>query len=1167
MTLLSQLFGGGSAVIGDIKQVLTGNSRQTIQSNTAVDTGGGVWVRANATYQQSSFPELFAKIGYVNATIGITKTMTTAIGALTGSIGYSPDDDLYVMGMGSATLAISNSAMQTFVYKSMSPGYGPTYIAYGGDGGNQRFIIASSSGSGATIPFYPANQTFGTACTSNPGVFGVISANANTFLTWNNSGVRISTNSGAAWGPAAQPNTPIISDVVWGNVGSPNGTYIITGGYGAQAWVETSTDGINWSGIFSLEDYARSARHFALGTANIYIATFNSGNTQAGGNTYTSRVFTSTDARRWEYRGVLPYAPTSNNATSGGGVGRSYISAVGNGANTLIASTDWYHQSQQIVFNYAIFGGHTFGCHQWWNFDHGWDHHCGDHGIHQPATDYQHNLTDTKFNRIYSANATTTNTVSANLYGAFANAAPAHNANVIMAFGYGYANNATYYAYGTNAGWVGTSTDGLNFSDRGSVAGGNTIQAIIYGTANSTNTFMFLGTGGSIVTSQNLVTYTTRTTAYAKDTYGWGSGAFGNANGTLLYILGGNTGNVLISNDGVNFSGTNTTANIYGVAFGNSTFVAALPNGVAKYSKDSIYWSNTGSIVGAANDLYAVASDGVKFVYTAQGGRAGYLYDVTGTWTNCTITTANDHYGLTYGNNVWVMGGRSGSLFTSTDGITWTYRTSNTSNTILTTFYANNTYFYGGVNVIGTSTDAITWVARSANARISAFAYDNVANVYVYGAQGFYGRSTDGITWSQIYTGSRINSNISAANTTYTGQINDIIAANISGNIVLVAVGPGGFVETSNNGGNTWALQNSKTDSDFTSISYGNNRYLTVGSNGVVKISPNGVLWSGHASNANVFSIAYYQNNVNTFILVGAARYSNTMNANMAYTDFANSNANISFILETSNDGIYWTTRQWKTPLPPGYAVGGNTTAAIMDINHSSLQNPILPSPYNNSHNSSFRISVSNNIIDWTGVGISSTVGNTHKVAAASAARIPVISFANGRFFATSNNGIVASSNDGIYWTSTNVNTQFANPIYSTVPVGNFYKMRYHAATQTYILPHDNGAMLTSKDLVTWTMRPSGGFGTSNPVDTSGPLIAAVSGNYTVVYANNANNLVSSYYDATTEFYVPGFSTLGGVYTTSPQGWQVGPNYGALTLQTQTIGDNPELIWYVKAKT
>jgi hypothetical protein len=1251
MTLLTAMMGGGTSgggggggdsSIGDIKQVMTGNVRQVLQSNTITDSGGGTWIRAGQVYQQSSYPQLFSRIGYVNATVGLTKT--TQYGGLIGgqSVAYSPDDDLYVFGLwgpsggyNAGSIMLANSSMQNFVYKSVAATNYTYRIAYGGDGGNGRFILATNVG---VYPFYPSNQTIGSVVSIGDQL-GIIAANANTFLAWNSSGggMQISRTSGATWSAVLSNTgyTAVPSDVVWGNVGGANGSYILAA---TPAWVETSTDGVSWTGIQTAVAN-RVQNKFALGTANIYLASFYDA---SGSNTYAPEVYSSTDGRYWQYRGVAATA----NSNSAFGAGAVRVTAIANGANTMIAKTDFFQIVTDTSYSYPTY---TYGC-----FHHHNDsHHHHTHDCHVTfagyATAYNRAYSNTKYNRIYTANAAVTNTTGSNLF-AVSNAAPfAHNSHIINAIAYGYTNTANFYLYGTDAGAAATSQDGLNWTVVGTVASGQGINTIVYGTANSTNTFILAGTSGTIrtTTDANINTYVTRTTAYALDTPGWGYSAYGNANGTLTYMLGGVSGNLIISRNGIQFSGMNTLANVNGVAFGANKFVAALPNGVAKWSNDGIFWSNTGAIGGSANDIYAVGSDNTTFVYAGQGGRVGYSYDVAGAWTNASITTSNDHYSITYGGGLWVMGGKSGSMFTSTDGITWTYRNPNTNNTILTVNYLNNTYLYGGDNVLATSTDAVTWIRRTPDpntnyVRISSLAYGN--GYYVYGGQGVHGRSTDGITWTQSIIKPLANSQwgwtTDSANTTYTGQVTDTMYSNTSN--VFISVGMAGFAATSPDG-NTWTWQNTKTDTNFSGMAFGNGRFLAVGSNGVAKISPNGVLWSGHASNANVFSIAYYGNTTNSFILVGAARYGNTMNANVSYSNVNFGNTNLSYVLETSNDGIYWTTRKWQTPLPPGFAVGGNTTAAIMDINYSlAYSNTLLAigTQYSNVnvryyyntwtslHNSHARISVSNNLIDWSGLGLGSAFGNTSRTAPVGTGVVPAISFANGRFIAAANAGQIAVSNDGIYWTTTNVYNQFGNtnmyamantyffnyfvgyatyyaqytwysalgfiygygqyntPAYYTWTdyPGNYnayayqgmslitylpgtYKVRYHAASGMYIMP-GNIVNFTSKDLVTWTPRAS--FLVN---EATGPVVIGNGTGTNLQYANNANTYSSGMYDASTEFYVPlifpytlNYSAQNQTNTTTPTTQQPSLPMNS-QVQLQSTGENVDLVWYVKAKT
>ena len=52
------------------------------------------------------------------------------------------------------------------------------------------------------------------------------------------------------------------------------------------------------------------------------------------------------------------------------------------------------------------------------------------------------------------------------------------------------------------------------------------------------------------------------------------------------------------------------------------------------------------------------------------------------TWTSRTSGTSNKLRGVTYGNSTFVAVGNSGTILTSSDATAWTYRTSGTTNTL-----------------------------------------------------------------------------------------------------------------------------------------------------------------------------------------------------------------------------------------------------------------------------------------------------------------------------------------------------------------------------------------------------------------------------------------------------------------------------------------------------
>ena len=1217
MTLLTSILGGSSGggsptLIGEYKPIITGNTRQlgianTANANTIVESSGGIWVRAGQVYPQTTYPELFARLGFVNTAIGLTRTVSnhplgaTFTGSFTGSVAYSPDDDLYLFPMSSngGNVIVSNSSMQQFLYKQVGGGNTVVYYqtVYGGAPGAKRFLITSNGG---TYTFYGTNSTVSgpVATTSNMTniIFGAANTAGNTTVVcwypgvYSNGYITVSTDSGASWSNI-NTNATYVNQVAYGN-----GIYILQSYPG---WVETSTNALKWTGlqkytnVYQYITHSASYNHYyggynhhtnipvgtitdgqnfmprvyinsfkalgntfvaaALDPAYGYLTHYSPGTTgyglptnytSASGNNFPSAIYTSTDARTWEYRSY-PFTTAVNSQNHSNVIGDSRITAVGgpapgsgSSANNIFAAKTWWNY-------YATSAQHGHFCDHW---DHD-GHHCA-----HDVTSYSVTASSVPYNRIYNATPANTSNISANLYQYGANAHSSDDSYFIRAIAYGNSQNGSQqYVYTTSGGTISSSTDGMTWSQR--VTGLANTNGIAYGRANSLNTYMVVGNSGLIITSNDVANWTTRTTAYSLDANGWIDVAYGN--GTFVLI--GNTGNLAISNDGVTFSGVNSTATITGAAYGNSKFVISMASGVMKYSIDGVFWKNTGS-TGQTVDLQAVATDNTKFVYVGLSGKTGYASNLDASWTNGTITSSNNFFSVYYGNGTWLMGGANGSIFTSTDGITWTYRTSGTSNTILSVYYANNTYLYGGDNVLATSTDAVTWAVRNANAtgalRISSLAYGN--GVFVYGSQGFYGTSTDGVTWVTAAAGSRDAANANVANTLYTGQINDIVYS--TSNNVFVAVGSGGYIATSPNG-SSWAVQNSRTGESLTGLTYGNSRFLSVGTSGTAKISPNGILWSGQASNGNIYGIAFYSNtNVNTFIIVGS-----TSSVLPGANSFV---PTTTYTLETSTDGVYWSTKQMKTTIPAQKVAATNTTAAIMEFcnDNQLLGNPTPGYYYANSQ----RISISYTGDTWSGLGLPANTWNH-------------LTFANGQFFATGVYGLVANSTDGLFWTTTNVGSQFSTTSSNTsanVPAAytggigivwtnSFGALKYHTPTAMYILPFKQGGIhFTSKDLITWTPRYTMLFSTAmyNNYLTDGPLVITSLDTRNLTYTLNANSYIAATYNVASEFYVPNITALGGAYSSSPSGQVVGPDFGYPKPQSQTF-EAAEIVWYVKAKT
>ena len=102
-------------------------------------------------------------------------------------------------------------------------------------------------------------------------------------------------------------------------------------------------------------------------------------------------------------------------------------------------------------------------------------------------------------------------------------------------------------------------------------------------------------------------------------------------------------------------------------------------------------------------------------LYVSVGENGTILTSSDGTtWTSRTSGTSNNLVGVTYANSTFVVMGASGTILTSSDGTTWTSRTSGTNDALYRGTYANSTFVVVGDNgTILTSSDGTSWTSRT----------------------------------------------------------------------------------------------------------------------------------------------------------------------------------------------------------------------------------------------------------------------------------------------------------------------------------------------------------------------------------------------------------------------------------------------------------------------
>jgi len=289
------------------------------------------------------------------------------------------------------------------------------------------------------------------------------------------------------------------------------------------------------------------------------------------------------------------------------------------------------------------------------------------------------------------------------------------------------------------------------------------------------------------------------------------------------------------------FTVTSNTNNwFYGVTFGNGTFVTVGAFGTILTSPDGVVWSSQTS--GDTHHLYGIANsnNGSSTIFIAVGVNGTTIISLNGgvSWTKGgtarRMGNAYDLYGVTYGNGTFVAVGNSGTIFTSTNGATWTSQTSGTINQLTGVTYGNGIFIAVGYSgtILTSPDDGVTWTSRTSGISegLTGVTYGNGTFV----AEGLNGTTLisldNGVTWAPITLG-----------------ISDDLFGVTYGNYTFVAVGgfngESGTILTSYDYGVSWNLRGSGTPYDLEGIAYGHNppnvvdAFVVVGGFGTILIN------------------------------------------------------------------------------------------------------------------------------------------------------------------------------------------------------------------------------------------------------------------------------------------------------------------------------------------
>jgi hypothetical protein len=395
--------------------------------------------------------------------------------------------------------------------------------------------------------------------------------------------------------------------------------------------------------------------------------------------------------------------------------------------------------------------------------------------------------------------------------------------------------------------------------------------------------------------------------------------------------------------------------------------------------------------------------------------------------------------------STYVLGGTFGDIWTSSDGATWTRRTTPTgiSATINGAVYGGGRFLMVGElrcctgpdasALVLTSLDGIEWTAvttaPAGNARgLRAVAFGASRYVAV-GSLGQILTSTDSVTWTSGSGGGSQN-----------------LKGIAFGGGVFVAVGDNRTVLRSTDGA-TWSAVSipSTTGSNYEDVTHTGSQFVAVGDQGAVLTSPDGLTWTNRT-----FTAPQPNPNVN----LGAV-------ASGAGLIVAGDNLRV----WSSPDGVTWTQRNlnWS---------GGEPNPSITTLTYGP-SGGFVATGWTAGWGEGGTLHSSPDGLNWT----KRTLTETRNLATAA--------FGNGVFCAAGSSGSVASSTDGIAWTNRN-----GLPITPNTNNTAFWRSMVMSSVSNVFVVAGNGIM-TSPDCITWTSRfPDGLTGFAGVVEGLGLLVA-----------------------------------------------------------------------------
>ncbi len=458
-------------------------------------------------------------------------------------------------------------------------------------------------------------------------------------------------------------------------------------------------------------------------------------------------------------------------------------------------------------------------------------------------------------------------------------------------------NNGNLQVLGNN---LGTSGQDIYSSDRGMIW-----ESDNYSVAGSVTGLTYDGTNGYLVISAGGTGYLFYANPISGSTTYWAhtSGSWfpntGSTNPSGFYDFNGQYFVLVSQSTYIDYSttpinsafaaitGTITAGTYVGMIYDGTYIFAVSSNMVICAPSGSISsWACSSNRIYPSGTLTGIGNNGTTGSYVGIMSTTPWViytatYPYSQTWTAAASSPGIPLKWVTYGASggyIAVSAGTPGTIWTSPTGNIWTQQTQGTANNPVNesynfAYYDGNNYWAAGNNVLKVSQNGVNW--SNAGIRDIGITYVNGNLVYLaVGTAGAIESSTDLNTWTP------------ANNLSIKSQLNSVQCFN-SNNCYIV--GNNGSILFSNNGlATAWAIESANTLQNLTGIACGYTNCVIVGSNGTILTESIGSnIWSiDNSPTSQALNSVAFNNMFNTYVAVG----------------------NNGVIL-SSNDGINWTQR------------------------------------------------------------------------------------------------------------------------------------------------------------------------------------------------------------------------------------------------------------------